>query len=81
LIQHGYYDLITPFHQSELDLETAHMADKITVSSYEGGYGIDPQGTNSYERVMQQLRTFYDQPQSLLIAALKAAGSEGKDHE
>jgi hypothetical protein len=42
LIQHGYYDLNTPFHQSELDLATAGLADKIAVSSYEGGHGIAP---------------------------------------
>jgi len=81
LIQHGYYDLITPFHQSELDLATAGLADSTTVSSYEGGHGIAPQDTGSYEQVMQQLRAFYDQPHSQLMAALKAAGSEGEDDE
>jgi hypothetical protein len=30
---------------------------------------------------MQGLRAFYDQPQSQLMAALTAAGMEGKDHE
>ena len=81
LIQHGYYDLNTPFHQSELDLATAGLADKIAVSSYEGGHGIAPRTTDTYQRVLQGLRSFYDQPQSQLMAALNTAGAEGNDHE
>jgi hypothetical protein len=81
LIQHGYYDLNTPFHQSELDLATAGLADKIAVSSYEGGHGIVPWNTDTYEHVMQGLRSFYEQPQSQLMAALNTPSAEGKDHE
>jgi carboxypeptidase C (cathepsin A) len=81
LIQHGYYDLNTPFHKTELDLKTAGLADRPTVSSYAAGHGIDPETTGSYERVVRELRAFYDQPPGQVIAALNTANLEGANHE
>ncbi len=69
LVQHGYYDLNTPFHQSELDIKNAGLSAKIPVKLYEGGHGVDPYDTGSYDRLMQELDAFYDQPQAQLMAA------------
>lgn len=38
LVLHGYTDLVTPFHQTELDLENAKLADRIPVKNFEGGH-------------------------------------------
>ncbi|WP_271899343.1 S10 family serine carboxypeptidase-like protein [Candidatus Phyllobacterium onerii] len=38
LALHGYYDLVTPFHQSELDLAGAGLAGRIPVKNFEGGH-------------------------------------------
>ena len=38
LALHGYYDLLTPFHQTELDLAGAGLAGSVPVALYEGGH-------------------------------------------
>ncbi len=38
LALHGYYDLLTPFHQTELDLAGAGLAGSVPVELYEGGH-------------------------------------------
>lgn len=38
LVLHGYTDLVTPFHQTELDLENAKLADRIPLKTFEGGH-------------------------------------------
>lgn len=38
LVLHGYTDMVTPFHQTELDLENAKLADRIPVKNFEGGH-------------------------------------------
>ncbi len=38
LALHGYYDLLTPFHQTELDLAGAGLAGNVPVALYEGGH-------------------------------------------
>lgn len=75
LVQHGYYDLNTPFHQSELNITKAGLSAKIPVKLYEGGHGVSPYDTGSYEQVMQELGAFYDQLQPKL-ATVNAAVAE-----
>lgn len=81
LIQHGYYDLNTVFHQTELNITRAGLAAKVPVKTYEGGHGILPGKTRSYEHVMQDLDAFYAQPQTNMIAALNAPLAGGDSHE
>jgi len=69
LVQHGYYDLNTPFHQSELNIGAATLSAKIPVKLYEGGHGVSPFDTGSYGQVLQDLGAFYDQLQPKLAAA------------
>ncbi|CAN7166230.1 hypothetical protein LJR231_000223 [Phyllobacterium sp. LjRoot231] len=38
LALHGYYDLVTPFHQTELDLIGAGLSQRIPVENFEGGH-------------------------------------------
>ncbi|MDA4634662.1 hypothetical protein NZA98_26805, partial [Escherichia coli] len=81
LIQHGYYDLNTVFHQTELNITRAGLAAKVPVKTYEGGHGVLPGKTRSYERVMQDIDTFYAQPLANMIAALNAPLAAGDSHE
>lgn len=81
LIQHGYYDLNTVFHQTELNITRAGLAAKVPVKTYEGGHGVLPGKTRSYEHVMQDLDAFYAQPQTNMIAALNAPLAERDGHE
>jgi carboxypeptidase C (cathepsin A) len=81
LIQHGYYDLNTVFHQTELNITRAGLAAKVPVKTYEGGHGVLPGKTRSYEHVMQDLDAFYAQPQTNMIAALNAPFAERDGHE
>jgi carboxypeptidase C (cathepsin A) len=76
LIQHGYYDLNTPFYQSELNIKNAGLSAKIPVKSYEGGHGVSSYDTTSYDQVIEELDAFYDQPQAQTIAALNSSGAE-----
>ncbi|CAN7164643.1 hypothetical protein LJR231_000211 [Phyllobacterium sp. LjRoot231] len=76
LIQHGYYDLNTPFHQSELNVGTAGLSAKIPVKLYEGGHGVSPFDTGSYDLLIHELDAFYDQGQAQTLAALNAPVTE-----
>jgi len=40
LIVHGYYDLATPFYQTELDLKNVGLAERVPVKSFKGGHMI-----------------------------------------
>lgn len=40
LALHGYYDLLTPFYQTELDLAAAGLAGSVPVKTYEGGHMV-----------------------------------------
>ena len=67
LVQHGYYDLNTPFYQSELVLAALPAAMKVPVKLYEAGHGIGPgDGPEAklslYSRVLSDLSAFYDRP-------------------
>ncbi|ATU93024.1 S10 family serine carboxypeptidase-like protein [Phyllobacterium zundukense] len=73
LVQHGYYDLNTPFHQSELVLAALPEAMKVPVKLYEAGHGIGPEDGPKdklflYTRVRNDLNAFYDQPAGMLTA-------------
>ncbi len=78
LVQHGYYDLNTPFHQSELDIAAVTLSAKIPVKLYEGGHGVSPYDTGSYDQVMQDLGAFYDQLQPKLAAANTAVAERAR---
>ncbi|MHC1547034.1 hypothetical protein [Phyllobacterium sp. K27] len=78
LVQHGYYDLNTPFHQSEVDIENAKLSSRIPIKLYSGGHGIGPFDTDKYEDVLAELDAFYDQPAVLRLAAFNAALPEAR---
>ncbi|MRG54290.1 hypothetical protein GF108_01670 [Phyllobacterium sp. SYP-B3895] len=69
LVQHGYYDLNTPFNRSEVDLQIGGLTDKVPVKLYEGGHGVAPLYTGSYDKLMQDLGAFYDGPLATMFAA------------
>ncbi|MDR6632223.1 carboxypeptidase C (cathepsin A) [Phyllobacterium sp. 1468] len=62
LIEHGYYDLNTPFHQNEINIANAHLSARIPVKLYEGGHGVAPSSTDDEDRVLMDLKDFYDRP-------------------
>jgi carboxypeptidase C (cathepsin A) len=61
LALHGYYDLLTPFHQTELDLAGAGLASSVPVALYEGGHMFfdDDKARTQAKRTLD---TFYDGP-------------------
>ncbi|MBZ9653380.1 S10 family serine carboxypeptidase-like protein [Phyllobacterium lublinensis] len=61
LALHGYYDLLTPFHQTELDLARAGLSDRVPVEVYEGGHLFfhDDKGR---AQASKRLDAFYDGP-------------------
>jgi hypothetical protein len=61
--------LNTPFHQSELNIATSARLAKTPVKSYEGGHGVAPFATESYDKLIQELRAFYDQPAASTLTA------------
>ncbi|NTS30964.1 hypothetical protein HQ945_06835 [Phyllobacterium sp. BT25] len=69
MVQHGYYDLITPFNRSEVDLQIGGLTYKVPVKVYEGGHGVAPFYTRSYATLMQDLDAFYDGPSATMFAA------------
>ncbi|SFI66988.1 Carboxypeptidase C (cathepsin A) [Phyllobacterium sp. CL33Tsu] len=69
LVQHGYYDLNTPFYRSEFDLYNVGLAEKVPVKVYEGGHGVSPYDTGAYDKLMQDLDAFYDGPSATMFAA------------
>ncbi|MEP7453094.1 hypothetical protein [Phyllobacterium sp. SB3] len=78
LVQHGHYDLNTPFHQSEVDIQNAKLSLKIPVKSYSGGHGISPFGTDKYETVLTELKAFYDLQTGVKLAAFNADQFEAR---
>ncbi|MET3645864.1 S10 family serine carboxypeptidase-like protein [Phyllobacterium ifriqiyense] len=79
LIQHGYYDLNTPFHKTEVDIENANLSSRIPIKTYLGGHGIGPGRTDGYEKVLAELDAFYDQPAVVKLAAFNAALPEARN--
>lgn len=78
LVQHGYYDLNTPFHQSEINIRDAKLSSKIAVKTYSGGHGIGPLDTDKYETVLTELKAFYDLP-AVKLAAFSSALPEVRE--
>ncbi|UXN61482.1 hypothetical protein [Phyllobacterium zundukense] len=72
LIQHGYYDLNTPFHQSEINIKNAGLSASIPVKTYGGGHGVGPYSTDDYDKVLGELKALYDQPPANIIAAFNS---------
>lgn len=58
LVLHGYYDLVTPFHQSEIDLVNIGLADRIPVKSFEGGH-MTYESEEARAPMKQELDKFY----------------------
>ena len=77
LVQHGYYDLNTVFHESELDLARAGLFPAVPVKLYAGRHGVSPFDTESYDRLLADLDSFYDGRQPPMIAALNARADTG----
>lgn len=84
LIEHGYYDLNTPFHQNEINLANAKLSARVPIKLYEGGHGVGPSSTDDKDRVLQDLKDFYDRSPGAVStvvskADLRTAGSHGPD--
>ncbi|WP_210207775.1 S10 family serine carboxypeptidase-like protein [Phyllobacterium bourgognense] len=73
LIQHGYYDLNTPFHKSELDISRSGIAAKVPVRLYSGGHGVSPFDTDGYDQLKAELGSFYDQTPAAKLARWQEA--------
>ncbi|TYR41996.1 hypothetical protein FY050_12160 [Phyllobacterium endophyticum] len=69
LIEHGYYDLNTPFHQNELNIAAAGLSAQMPIKLYEGGHGVDPAHTNDADRVLSDLKDFYDRAPAITPGA------------
>ncbi|MBA8877463.1 S10 family serine carboxypeptidase-like protein [Phyllobacterium myrsinacearum] len=66
LVLHGYYDRITPFHQSEIDLFNVGLADRILVKSFEGGH-MTYESEEARVPLKQELDKFYGTPSVLSL--------------
>jgi carboxypeptidase C (cathepsin A) len=73
LVQHGYYDLNTPFYQSVLVLAALPAGVTVPIKFYEGGHGIGPEDdTDPYVIVRHDLDEFYDQPRVGMLTAMRS---------
>jgi carboxypeptidase C (cathepsin A) len=61
LALHGYYDMVTPFHQTELDLAGAGLGRRIPVKNFEGGH-MFYYAEEARAPAKQALDEFYDAP-------------------
>lgn len=61
LTVHGYYDTITPFHRSELDLKDAALDKRVPVKNFVGGHMIY-YAQESRPLLIKALDEFYDAP-------------------
>ncbi|RCW86369.1 S10 family serine carboxypeptidase-like protein [Phyllobacterium bourgognense] len=59
LALHGYYDLLTPFHQTELGLAGAGLAGSVPVELYEGGHMLFDDD-KARAQAKKTLDAFYD---------------------
>ncbi|MEP7453085.1 hypothetical protein [Phyllobacterium sp. SB3] len=66
LVLHGYYDLVTPFHQTELDLINMKLDNRIPVKNYEGGH-MTYESEEARAPMKQELDKFYTTPLSSAI--------------
>lgn len=74
LIEHGYYDLNTPFHQNEINIANAKLSARVSIKLYEGGHGVGPLSTDDRDRVLQDLKDFYDRSPTLTPGIVKNVG-------
>jgi hypothetical protein len=82
LVQHGYYDLNTPFYQSELVLAGLPAGMKTPIKLYRAGHGIGPEDgfeddAGFYAQVLQDLGAFYDPPSPGVLTAMRSPLLEG----
>ncbi|SDO79758.1 Carboxypeptidase C (cathepsin A) [Phyllobacterium sp. YR620] len=72
LVIHGYYDAVTPFYQTELDLKGAGLGQRVPVKLFEGGHS-----THYSEEARKPLKAaldkFYDAPPYSGSAAKEAS--------
>ncbi|CAN7167610.1 hypothetical protein LJR231_000234 [Phyllobacterium sp. LjRoot231] len=61
LVMHGYYDLVCPFHLTELDLANVGLTARIPVKNYEGGH-MTYESEEARVPMKQELDKFYTQP-------------------
>lgn len=58
LVLHGYYDLVCPFYQTELDLTNVGLADRILMRNFEGGH-MTYESEEARAPLKQELDKFY----------------------
>jgi pimeloyl-ACP methyl ester carboxylesterase len=68
LALHGYYDLLTPFHQTELDLAGAGLASSVPVELSEGGHMFFDDD-KARAQAKKTLDAFYDGPPAKAVKA------------
>ncbi|SFJ37106.1 Serine carboxypeptidase [Phyllobacterium sp. CL33Tsu] len=61
LVFHGYYDIVTPFYQTELDIEGAGLKDRMPVGLFEGGH-MTYSSEEARRPLKEMLNAFYDAP-------------------
>ena len=61
LVLHGYYDLVCPFHLTELDLANVGLTARVPVKNYAGGHMIY-ESEEARVPMKQELDKFYTQP-------------------
>ncbi|MBB3234225.1 S10 family serine carboxypeptidase-like protein [Phyllobacterium endophyticum] len=61
LALHGYYDMVTPFHQTELDLAGAGLGRRVPVRNFEGGH-MFYYAEEARAPAKKALEEFYDAP-------------------
>jgi carboxypeptidase C (cathepsin A) len=61
VVLHGYYDVVTPFHQSELDLAGIGRSDRILVKNFKGGH-MTYVSEEARKPMKDELDKFYDAP-------------------
>ena len=85
-VANGYYDAVTPFFQTVLDLEemplvTPQLRDNLTLSYYESGHMVYLDNA-SRARTKNELATFYDagaRPSSPAATASLRRGSQARE--
>ncbi|MCO4316991.1 hypothetical protein M8997_007335 [Phyllobacterium sp. 21LDTY02-6] len=75
LVQHGYFDLNTPYHRTRQDLADADLATLVSLSLYPAGHALVAMPAEAFGRSMVELRGFYDDRSAGVVAASRPAGS------
>ncbi|QND54099.1 peptidase [Phyllobacterium sp. 628] len=74
LVLHGYHDLATPFHQTELDLAGMGLAERVPVKVYDGGH-MTYNTEASRAPMRRDLEEFYRSPSYPPVSSVSASAA------